>query len=272
MKRKSRLAMGARSRKISRLVRQKPFGDFDKDGVPNIFDCEPANPKKHGVEPSETTWERLKALPIYVEDTAGKKVHVSDERSRSVAPVARKRFLSLLHKNPEILNELETSAPEQIIYTSLRLSREPHPTVHQWLKSGMGGFVYPTDYDPKAGTLTVSLFSHPFAKKPSKKWGEPQREQAIHSTFHELAHIKQLRKWGDKPALLERMFAGKYKVKPAEVKARAEEKRKTSYPKDVIFTEPSGEPAGEFAQKKVWSRAGAVMKGEIPEKRQGELS
>ena len=36
-------------KKKDRLRFTDPFGDYDKDGVPNIRDCEPTNPKKHGV-------------------------------------------------------------------------------------------------------------------------------------------------------------------------------------------------------------------------------
>jgi hypothetical protein len=57
MKRMTRLSKGGRSRKISRLVHQNPFGDYDRDGVPNIYDCVPTNPKKHGVEPYPETFE-----------------------------------------------------------------------------------------------------------------------------------------------------------------------------------------------------------------------
>lgn len=33
----------------NRGIIQNPFGDFDRDGVLNIFDCEPLNPKKQGI-------------------------------------------------------------------------------------------------------------------------------------------------------------------------------------------------------------------------------
>jgi hypothetical protein len=33
-----------------------PFGDYDGDGVPNWRDCEPCNPKKHGVPLIISPW------------------------------------------------------------------------------------------------------------------------------------------------------------------------------------------------------------------------
>jgi hypothetical protein len=36
-------------KKATKLRRKDPFGDYDNDGVPNWRDCEPTNPKKHGI-------------------------------------------------------------------------------------------------------------------------------------------------------------------------------------------------------------------------------
>ena len=37
------------SKKAEKLRLQNPFGDFDKDGVINVNDCQPFNPDEHGV-------------------------------------------------------------------------------------------------------------------------------------------------------------------------------------------------------------------------------
>ena len=37
-----------RSRKAHHIRATKPFGDFDKDNVPNLLDCQPFNPYEHG--------------------------------------------------------------------------------------------------------------------------------------------------------------------------------------------------------------------------------
>lgn len=271
MKRKTRLSKSAHSRKTSRLVHQNPFGDFDRDGVPNIFDCEPTNPNKHGVEPSETTWERLKSLPIYVSDTSPdkEKYHITDSHSKLKAPIARQRFLSLIKAYPEVLGEMERTSAEQVVFTKARIAKRG-VSVHAWMRHQTAGIAFPSDYDPKTGFVVVSLADAPFAKKFAEKWGGGERESAVETAFHELEHIKQFKRWGGKPKLTERMHKGRYSERLEEklahevgekgIPTRTYEELAMAYPETF---EPT---FAEKAQTKLWSRAGAVMKGEIPAK------
>ena len=285
VKRKSRLSKNARSRRISRLVKQNPFGDFDKDGVPNIYDCEPTNPKKHGVEPSETTWERLKALPIYVSDSSYNvwseqvKYHIADLRSKRFAPIARQRLLTIIKNYPELISDIEQSAPEQIIFISKHITDIPKETVRKWLKRQVVGRASPTEYDPKSGVVFVSLSSEPYAKKPFELYGAlGKMEEGAETAYHELEHIKQYKRWGGKSKLSAEMGKGKSAERPEEKLAsvageKGIQKSARSWEESAMAEPEKFRPElAEKAQAKLWSRAGAVMKGEIPEKRQGELS
>jgi len=43
-------------KKADRLRFTDPFGDYDRDGVVNIKDCEPTNPKKHAIPLLMSPW------------------------------------------------------------------------------------------------------------------------------------------------------------------------------------------------------------------------
>lgn len=107
------------------------FRDTDKDGVINIFDCRPKNPKMQDVEPNQAMAEEIKNLPIYVteepyevkteddeEELKKKRYHILSKEAKQKAPTARKRLLSIIKKNPGVVGEVKRSNVGELTYTT----------------------------------------------------------------------------------------------------------------------------------------------------------
>jgi len=222
-----RLSRSVRRRKVERLVKQNPYGDYDHDGVPNISDCQPLNPKRHGIEPNQVTWDRLKKLPIFIQRSGApiaSKLHISDSRLKEYAPVERTRFLSIIKHYPEIIGEIEHhSHLEQIIFsgdiflTNRQKALGIAPSkVKTFMIGGTGG----VDYDPKGSIIGVSLRGRPLKRKPENVWRVKTRKREAEAVFHELRHAGQVVTHG---AHKTEMMAHKgiYRQRPMEKQAFA---------------------------------------------------
>lgn len=233
MVKRTRLGKSMSSRKKNRLVKQYPFGDFDRDGVSNISDCAPFDPKRHGIEPSETTWKRLEALPIFVTDKAvsveKRKFPEMIRLMKGAEPngnVARQRFLSIIKHYPAIVGEMEKQKPVQVLITSVGEYRKKMligGVAYRMQKKGVfNGIIV---MSPREGIIVIRLPSKYRAKKPWTKFTPEVRKFHAETLFHELAHLGQHRKWGG-GKLERRMFAGRYAQRRGEREAREFAKKK----------------------------------------------
>ena len=220
------------SRSIEKqVVKKDPYGDFDRDGVINILDCEPTDPRKHGIEPNIETWKRLESLPIYFNEDAitGKKlVHISDKNAKHLTPHVRQRFLTLIKKFPYAISSIEQSGVDQIIFSDTR-GKQKRGT-HRFAV----GLTKRTDYDPKHTVVFVSLGGKRGAKTLMTQWDEGQINTAANTLFHELQHVKQFKTLGASKRV--GMSKGRYEQKPIEVEAERVAGKKVAR----LFAPPAG--------------------------------
>ena len=226
----------------------KGIADFDKDGVPNYKDCEPFNPKKHGVEPNILMKKRIEKLPIYVtnkaiNDTNDIEEIIEEESSyplfskeaRTHTPKIRKTVLSILKNYPDLITEIEKKRPKRIIFTS-----QPTPKDIKTSSKRLYGFAY-----NKLGRIIVIYTISSQTAKFLKKHGIPtgfRKEEDIKvekkgvilsqagMLRHELEHTEQYKEQKKKgrrrgTKKLKRMFTGEYEKRTGEKQAvRAQKK------------------------------------------------
>ena len=222
----------------------KEISDFDKDGVPNYKDCEPFNPKKHGVEPNILMKKRIEKLRIFVTDKSidpksgstdvteiiqqGWDYSLFSKEAKRYAPKTRKIVLSILKKYPDLITEIERKRARRIIFTSQtapKLLETSHPAY---------GRVYGLACREFGSSVVIYAIPSQ-AEKFFKKHGTPIGRYADEgiktkkapilaqaSTLrHELEHIKQFRtekkKRGGKES--RKLFAGKYEKQTGERQA-----------------------------------------------------
>lgn len=110
--------------------------DTDRDGILDRRDCQPFNPFKHRITPSQETRKRLEKVPIYVTDepiylslergvkispetTGFKGVHqIATKEARKYAPIATKDVYATIKQYPSVLGQIERSKAKQIVYSS----------------------------------------------------------------------------------------------------------------------------------------------------------
>lgn len=192
----------------------KVVSDYDGDGVPNHRDCQPLNPKKHGVEPNILMRRRIEKLPIYVTDryiscdvveadeeiNRGNFYPLMSKEAHEKAFIARKLALGVFKNYPELITEVMRKRPSKIIFTS-RSSGD------------CGGLALLTS----KGKRIVIIYR-----------GERQRMLSGQTLRHELEHVKQFReiKTGVKSRRkLDRVVSGEIYDSPTEKQARRAEER-----------------------------------------------
>ena len=231
--------MKKKQRKIDPLL-YAPFSDIDRDGVPNVLDCQPLNPKKHGVEPNILMRQRLEKLPIYVtnqkipygdetEDVLyemidrGEIYPLFSEKARRLAPKARKTALSVLKTAPDLISIIKRKRPKYIIFTS---QAYPEGVVYGGEEITVGGFAV------RIFGRAVILYQMPSSwyKKFEhyKKEGvrKPVSLRTAATLRHELEHVGQFReekKIGKR--VTKKMFSGPYEEQRGERQAYRAEKK-----------------------------------------------
>ena len=83
------------------------FKDSDGDGVYNILDCRPFNPRMQHSRPNFVNRQRIKNAPVRVVLEDGERVHVLSKKARREEPETVKRFLKAVKEQPEVLGEIE---------------------------------------------------------------------------------------------------------------------------------------------------------------------
>lgn len=196
------------------------FKDSDKDGVINIFDCQPYNPKKQGVEPNVELVKRLDRLPLYVTDRPmdpsepRRLYHITSKEAKKKAPKARKRALSAIKKHPDLVGKIEKRRPSEVIVTSAKD------------KEGYAGKAWPLGhYKAEKGRRSGSgsVLVRAVSAKKYKRYRKEDRADTGVTLAHELEHIKQYRKY--KGQELARKRKGEYEDRPLEREAHRAEQR-----------------------------------------------
>jgi len=203
--------------------------DTDKDKVPDWKDCRPFNPFKQHVRPSKTTKKRLEKLPIYFVSheatpyqlALGRKFYTTqDKKVPKSVQQTRQRFYSAIKKRPDALGEIERAKPHSIVFTKRGVER--HSKTGK--KSSELGYAktlidFDTDEEKEVAVVRASTGGR------GQKYTQSDIEDVAGTIHHELEHVKQKRRWKDKPKLQKKMAKGRYEKRREEVLAReAEEK------------------------------------------------
>jgi len=203
----------------------KPFGDIDRDGVKNIFDCRPLDFRRQDIMPNKAQRERMWLLPIFVADeTPGRKnrfisdfespetikrYHVLSKQARKHAPESRRYALSVMKRYPNIIGVMEKEKPPLLLFSTTRLASDaagfvkPHTrstVIHHPLKYTATS-EEAVDYmkqklhlyhQPERQTKAQKFFVDSFADEPTEIVDRKKRKRMAWTTFHELQHIRQL--------------------------------------------------------------------------------
>jgi len=210
---------------------KNPFGDSDRDKVPNYRDCAPLNPRKHGVEPSRLMAQKYRKLPIFVSRSdipeEEEYYHFMSKEARKEVPKARAEVLGMLKRAPSLIGEIKRKRPHIIGITS-----EPS-------ELGYVGRAYAQTYD---------IFMRGIPEESEKYL----REQGIKKPLsvaragvlrHELEHIHQYRKTRAKKGTryIVREHRKPYEEQPSEKSAY----RKQAHYRTKLIKEPTEEEVAE---------------------------
>lgn len=183
------------------------FGtDSDGDLIPNFMDCQPYNPKKHGVYPNKEMLKQLESLPIYFTSSQKPYIenlnyikshyhHISKKKIPKGAEKARQRFYSMIKKRPDVVRRIRTSRVNAVVFTphgavidecyGQAYSCSNATKVHlQFPRRGLKMHDIPSE---------KSLLYETMPKKP-KTVGKLLPQVGAFVTLHELKHIDQFRK------------------------------------------------------------------------------
>jgi len=212
----------------SRHFGLNPFGDIDRDKVPNRLDCCPYNSHLQHVTPNQAMQARLKKLPIYFTTSTGtieeivnarKFYSLYDKNVPKEIEILKQRFYSMIKKRPDTIGKLEKTRPRAIFFTKRGMETLEEAGYTQYMTE-------PTESIEK-GKLPGRHIAIVRLSSPHR--GYPYRDYEIqHSagtTIHELEHIKQYKKWEGKPKLAKRMRKGPYSKKREEILATAAEEK-----------------------------------------------
>lgn len=202
------------------------------------------------VKPS--IWQRLKKLPIYLhkEGTSKEhKVHISDEKLAEKMPKEREKFLSLIKKYPNIVEEIEKHPRlEQIVFTGDPLpSQGQVNTPLSKRRKIVFGATYPEFKSTPEGQLEPEIAKTPIAKQIQKDEAivavslHPQAHteripkdilypHLAKTTFHELRHVGQIESYHKQPKDFGKLFKGEYEKRKGEKQAREYAEKKEFNP------------------------------------------
>lgn len=209
----------------------EPFGDFDKDRVMNIFDCQPFNKMFQDVKPSKLMKARIERLPIFL--TARPIQYNRPERIRKIYHISEKQIpkqtkqavYGLFKKYPETIGEIERKKPRAIVFTSGGIKSE----------DALSGFAQISEKGkaredlPEGSGFAVIQLEHESGKMVS----DASREETAKTTIHELEHIRQQYSAEKYPKLAQRYKRGRYTQRLEEVLAREKEMRLERARKDI---------------------------------------
>jgi len=218
-----------------------PFKDTDKDGVINLLDCQPRNPKRDGIKMNREMMKRLQRLPIYVTDkpaVLGEKrvrkssvTHVTAKKPASKK--AQIRFYSTIKKYPSLVGDIERTKPRSVLITTA-----PH---YEYSASGKTQYTTHGEqmdkhiivrmpdipYNIRRHKDTKEEYKKRYGKDLPKKhtWGRGTRTDSAETAYHELKHVKQLNYPREK---YKKMEKGRYERQEIEKEADRYAKRKIS--------------------------------------------
>ena len=206
------------------------FGfDTDRDGVKDRFDCRPFDPQKQHVTPNKMMMEEIKKLPIYVTDASIQEFekcsdfkrpymqvsqyHVLSREAKQKAPVMRRAVLSILKRYPNVIGLIKQRQPRHILFTKVvfDLSARGFTDLETTDIVVQLPSIYDIDKADAKTFLENSLLQMPeryvrikqerfhrdiFQDEPEEVKRKKSRTSMAGTTFHELEHVKQVRKGG----------------------------------------------------------------------------
>jgi len=225
-------------KKMMNKVNRKFFLDSDRDGSPNLLDCEPYNPFKQDRQLNRQREEEIKKLPIYFASSSDpltdmmypksnkqKLYHYSEKKMPKGAYKAKKRFQASAKKRPEMIGEIKRKKPAVVVYTTGGVEQEGY------------GIAAPSKKQPHGQHVVVVRAT----SRQGQRYGQQGKHETADTTVHELEHVRQFRSYEKKPKLKKRMTKGKYEKRREEVLAReAEAKARRKHSRITYGTRKKG--------------------------------
>ena len=204
--------------------------DSDRDGVANVFDCQPYNRRYQDVRPNALMMERYNQLPVYVQSKSdvSKVYHIS---SKQVPKQEKRKVYSLLKRYPTLPTRIEKSKRATVFTTAREEGEKPSEGKRSYGFYGENSRY--TQLTPKKRVrklVVVRMTDEPYAKKYETKYTSQTREEAAKTLVHEQEHVKQYKSIKKRPSLRKRWFKKfrtqeGYEKQKGEVKAREAEKK-----------------------------------------------
>jgi len=132
-----------RNKKEIRLIDTNPFGDADKDKVPNILDCKPLDKRKQSYMFRKEIRKRLN-LPMSRKEHIKKIIEGLTKPDKSYKKNPKKKFVTqeevvrFFEKNPDLLQKAEKVRGRKINYLSILEDNPPE-----------GEFIEPVEIERK---------------------------------------------------------------------------------------------------------------------------
>ena len=232
--------------------------DTDQDGVPNYRDCDPWNPRYHGIRPNLAMRKRIEKLPIYVTDESfrtetSKRFEMPSKdwkgiypmmskKAKKYAPHARKQLLSTIKKYPSVVGEVERRQPKILLYSSQTIPEEEEEATGLEMEEKV--LVKPTqiiyrskksmkrEIETKAPKREIQRARREYLEESPYMYeetigeiGRKQRRHIAGTIFHELMHVKQEKLMGEKGMKRQREKY-EYTKRPIEMEAEMYARKK----------------------------------------------
>jgi hypothetical protein len=164
----------ARTKSEWRLIDKNPFGDRDRDRVPNIFDCKPLNKKKQSYMLRQDikrrlgldmTRKELRQERLLGKKLLKKKMYVSNTPHKKQST---EDIISFFEKNPHMIKTAELLSNKKKIVVDQKL-RDDNPT-----------FVGAMEFERSSVTPLRIIIPHIV----------PTKSDTTHTIYHELGHVE----------------------------------------------------------------------------------